>query len=162
MRDIGLQKENCSSLPLHKFRQNLFYSINSDLILIQVSMYVFKNDTEELVFVSCKNPVKSQPNSKFARFVNTESCNYTTVKNDHTVSYDYVGLASNLVGSDIEESCTLNLIAPASMEDKSFFGTNQDPISFEKIHNLLADGFRVGRFTATTALPWGNHFGVSA
>lgn len=147
--DPGLQKGNCSTLPSFRFSQLLASdSYRTDGWFIgQLSLYV-KGDVEELVFVSCKNPVKSESKSKFHRLLDTATCNVSARRFSNNVSdtgdifpYDYVGLASNLAISDIEESCTINVILPTQTDDESL--RKGEDVSFHHIHNLLADGFQV-------------------
>ncbi|CAI9097371.1 OLC1v1033772C1 [Oldenlandia corymbosa var. corymbosa] len=147
--DPGLQKGNCSATPLYpisyRFQSSDFMGPNDiNYLYISLGLYL-SNKTSILVFVSCKNPVNS---SMFHRLVDTASCSasaghFATKRSDsqQMSTHDYVAVGRNLLASDIPESCTVNKIAAALIDDESLLGRTGDDVQFQHIHNLLSDGF---------------------
>ncbi|KAL3497747.1 hypothetical protein ACH5RR_040479 [Cinchona calisaya] len=122
--DPGMQKNNCSTLPLYSFRYRSLASIR---------LY-YGVDTDVVVFVSCKNPVVKTKKSP-PLYVDTAPC-LTAAKDDY--SYNYVVVGKNLVASDIEETCTVLKKFPADLRSLDI---GRENVSFQDIHNLLANGF---------------------
>ncbi|KAL3497736.1 hypothetical protein ACH5RR_040468 [Cinchona calisaya] len=122
--DPGMQKDNCSTLPLYSFSYD---SIES------VPLY-YPVETDPVVFVSCKNPVLKTKKSP-RLYVDTAPC-LTAAKDDY--SYNYVVVGKNLVASDIEETCTVLNIFSA---DLRALDIGRENVSFQDIHNLLANDF---------------------
>ncbi|KAL3497744.1 hypothetical protein ACH5RR_040476 [Cinchona calisaya] len=120
--DSGVQKDNCSTLPL--------YSFSYDTIALP---FHYSVDTVVVVFVSCKNPILKTKNPPL--YVDTSPC-ITAAKDDYL--YNYVVVGKNLVVSDIEETCTVHKIFPA---DLRALDIGRENVSFQEIHNLLANGF---------------------
>ncbi|CAI9097363.1 OLC1v1033765C1 [Oldenlandia corymbosa var. corymbosa] len=148
--DPGLQKGNCSSLPLYPIQHQYLYSAYSDGRNLWLGLRISDEAEDTVVFMSCGNPVKnSQSNSTFHRLIDTASCSasawYFPTKSANT-SHDYVMVGRNLVPYDIPESCTINKILPVQIRDEFLLSNktaDHDDVAFEHIHNLLADGFQL-------------------
>ncbi|XP_027175551.1 LEAF RUST 10 DISEASE-RESISTANCE LOCUS RECEPTOR-LIKE PROTEIN KINASE-like 2.1 isoform X3 [Coffea eugenioides] len=124
--DPGVQKSNCSTLPVYSFKPNDDYYQNQ---VGASTIMEIDPDAGSLVFVSCKNPVKSKYPPLY---VDTASCNITA---NH---YSYVVVGKNVVASDIEESCTVYKTAPVDL--RCLPNVTAGDISFQDIHNLLSNG----------------------
>nr|XP_027070969.1 rust resistance kinase Lr10-like [Coffea arabica] len=137
--DPGVQKNNCSTLPVHPLSPKDDYHQNP------YNDYYFSVETVpdagSLVFVSCKNPVKS----KYPLYVDTASCNITANHFSEMKApsnyYSYVVVGKNVVASDIEESCTVYKILPVDL--RCLPKETAGDISFEDIHNLLSNGLEI-------------------
>ncbi|XP_071911995.1 rust resistance kinase Lr10-like [Coffea arabica] len=134
--DPGVQKNNCSTLPVYPLGYQNPYNNDYNLFLD------IAPDTGWLVFVSCKNPVKS----KYAPLsVDTASCNITANQFSKMKApsnyYSYVVVGKNVVASDIEESCTIYKTAPVDL--RRLPKVSAGDISFQDIHNLLSNGFEI-------------------
>ncbi|XP_027177018.1 putative cysteine-rich receptor-like protein kinase 16 isoform X1 [Coffea eugenioides] len=134
--DPGVQKNNCSTLPVYSFKPNDdFYQKQVGASTI---MYI-DPDAGSLVFVSCQNPVKSKYTPLY---VDTASCNITANQFSKMKApsnyYSYVVVGKNVVASDIEESCTVYKTAPVDL--RCLPNVTTGDISFQDIHNLLSNG----------------------
>nr|XP_027071303.1 LEAF RUST 10 DISEASE-RESISTANCE LOCUS RECEPTOR-LIKE PROTEIN KINASE-like 2.3 [Coffea arabica] len=137
--DPGVQKNNCSTLPVHplspddEYRQNPYNDYYFSVETVP--------DAGSLVFVSCKNPVKS----KYPLYVDTASCNITANHFSEMKApsnyYSYVVVGKNVVASDIEESCTVYKILPVDL--RCLPKETAGDISFEDLHNLLSNGLEI-------------------
>nr|XP_027076286.1 LEAF RUST 10 DISEASE-RESISTANCE LOCUS RECEPTOR-LIKE PROTEIN KINASE-like 2.2 isoform X2 [Coffea arabica] len=135
--DPGVQKNNCSTLPVYPFKPYNQYYQNP------YNEYYFSGktvpDTGWLVFVSCKNPVKSKYHPLY---VDTASCNVTANHFSKMKAppgyYSYVVVGESVVASDIEESCTIYKTAAADL--RCLPNVTAGDISFQDIHNLLSNG----------------------
>ncbi|XP_027175769.1 rust resistance kinase Lr10-like isoform X2 [Coffea eugenioides] len=133
--DPGVQKNNCSTLPLYPFSPYDDYYQHGDY-----RMEIDPHSVHSLVFVSCKNPVKS----KYPLYVDTASCNITA---NH---YSYVVVGKNVVASDIEESCTVYKTVP--VDRRCLPNVTGGDISFQDIHNLLSNGLELSWFLALSSM----------
>ncbi|XP_027074178.1 rust resistance kinase Lr10-like isoform X2 [Coffea arabica] len=134
--DPGVQKNNCSTLPVYSFKPNDdFYQKQVGASTI---MYI-DPDAGSLVFVSCQNPMKSKYTPLY---VDTASCNITANQFSKMKApsnyYSYVVVGKNVVASDIEESCTVYKTAPVDL--RCLPNVTAGDISFQDIHNLLSNG----------------------
>ncbi|XP_027066906.2 LEAF RUST 10 DISEASE-RESISTANCEUS RECEPTOR-LIKE PROTEIN KINASE-like 2.3 [Coffea arabica] len=138
--DPGVQKNNCSTLPVHplspddEYRQNPYNDYYFSVETVP--------DAGSLVFVSCKNPVKSKYPPLY---VDTASCNITAnhfskVKAPSNY-YSYVVVGEIVVASDIEESCTVYKTLPVDL--RFLPDVTAGDISFQDIHNLLSNGLEL-------------------
>ena len=138
--DPGVQKNNCSTLPVYPL------SPDHDYYSASYGMDIDR-DAGWLVFVSCKNRVKL----KSPLYVDTASCNITanhfSKMNAQSDYYSYVVIGKNVVASDIEESCTIHKIVRA---DLRCLPKVTGDISFQDIHNALANGFELSLSTRST------------
>nr|XP_027069555.1 LEAF RUST 10 DISEASE-RESISTANCE LOCUS RECEPTOR-LIKE PROTEIN KINASE-like 2.2 [Coffea arabica] len=136
--DPGVQKNNCSTLPLYPLSPYHYYYQNPyNHFPVEIAP-----DSGSLVFVSCKNPVKS----KYAPlYVDTASCNITANHFSKTKApsnyYSYVVVGESVVASDIEESCTVYKILPVDLQHLP--NVTAGDISFQDIHNLLSNGLEL-------------------
>ncbi|KAL3534324.1 hypothetical protein ACH5RR_002785 [Cinchona calisaya] len=136
--DTGVHKHNCSTLPFYSFSD--FYIYKRQISTNEFQHLYIDQDMDILIFVSCRNPVRS----KSPLYVDTSSCNITEnsfSKVKAPSSYSYVVVGENLVASDIEDSCTINKIVPVQLQ--CLPNITAGDISFEDIHNLLANGFKI-------------------
>ncbi|KAI8031353.1 LEAF RUST 10 DISEASE-RESISTANCE LOCUS RECEPTOR-LIKE PROTEIN KINASE-like 2.1 [Camellia lanceoleosa] len=126
--DVGIQKDDCSVLPLYSLTQNNF----SNYYLY----YLWYADSINLVvFMNCENPVKSP---HYIDNNNRGSCtkgggnSWGSVKGQHL--YVVVG---DLNVSDVADLCTVEMMVPIA----------QPPllmnISFLDVHNAMAYGFEL-------------------
>ncbi|XP_071912440.1 LEAF RUST 10 DISEASE-RESISTANCEUS RECEPTOR-LIKE PROTEIN KINASE-like 2.2 [Coffea arabica] len=136
--DPGVQKNNCSTLPIYPlspYYDNFYYQTGT------IYNMEFDPDAGSLVFVSCKNPVKS----KYPLYVDTASCNITANHFSKMKApsnyYSYVVVGESVVASDIEESCTVYKTAPVDL--RCLPNVSAGDISFQDIHNLLSNGFEI-------------------
>ena len=132
-----MQKDNCSTLPIYSFDE---YTYEKQVGDIRYGRFVdIDPDTSELVFLSCKNPVES----KSPLYIDTASCNITanhlSKMNAQSDYYSYVVIGKNVVASDIE-ACTIHKIVRA---DLRCLPKVTGDISFQDIHNALANGFEI-------------------
>ncbi|XP_027175549.1 LEAF RUST 10 DISEASE-RESISTANCE LOCUS RECEPTOR-LIKE PROTEIN KINASE-like 2.1 isoform X1 [Coffea eugenioides] len=134
--DPGVQKSNCSTLPVYSFKPNDDYYQNQ---VGASTIMEIDPDAGSLVFVSCKNPVKSKYPPLY---VDTASCNITanhfSKMKASSNYYSYVVVGKNVVASDIEESCTVYKTAPVDL--RCLPNVTAGDISFQDIHNLLSNG----------------------
>ncbi|XP_071912645.1 rust resistance kinase Lr10-like [Coffea arabica] len=143
--DPGVQKDNCSTLPIYSFYE---YTYEKQVGDIRYGRFVdIDPNTSELVFLSCKNPVES----KSPLYIDTASCNITanhfSKMNAQSDYYSYVVIGKNVVASAIEESCTIHKIVRA---DLRCLPKVTGDISFQDIHNALANGFELSLSTRST------------
>ncbi|KAL3497746.1 hypothetical protein ACH5RR_040478 [Cinchona calisaya] len=124
--DFGVQRDNCSTLPLSSFNYYNYY----------YDPY-YSVETELAIYVSCKNPVLKTKNSP-TLYVDTSPC-ITATKDD--LMYNYVVVGKNLVASDIQENCTVLKFFPADLRALDIGRRN---VSFQDIHNLLVNGIELG------------------
>nr|XP_027067767.1 uncharacterized protein LOC113693422 [Coffea arabica] len=137
--DPGVQKNNCSTLPVYPLGPhdyNYYYQPGT-----HYGMEI-DPDAGSLVFVSCKNPVKS----KYPLYVDTASCNITANHFSKMKApsnyYSYVVVGETVVASDIKESCTVYKTAPVDL--RCLPNVTAGDISFQDIHNLLSNGLELG------------------
>ncbi|XP_056171166.1 rust resistance kinase Lr10-like isoform X2 [Syzygium oleosum] len=120
--DVGLQKSNCSSLPLHQLMPSNF-SVEED------ERYSIRDGTR-VTFVSCSKQVRSP------LYIDTQPC--ITVNGSYAVI--------NAMASDIEEFCTITmsiLAAEYLQEKRAALSRQNRTISYNYIHNAMADGFNL-------------------
>ncbi|KAF8015309.1 hypothetical protein BT93_H0959 [Corymbia citriodora subsp. variegata] len=131
--DDGLQKGNYSSLP----RYSLAYSNFSDYGPYSGAKFRFSSS---IAFMKCSQPVTS------TSYVDTKPCIKGAYAAD-TVAYfsqskvySYAAQISQV--KEIEDSCTITMMAPASdqiSEREGGFGN----VSYEDLHNIMAEGFNI-------------------
>ncbi|XP_027174806.1 rust resistance kinase Lr10-like [Coffea eugenioides] len=133
--DPGVQKNNCSTLPVYPFYYHNFY----------FDMEIGP-DTGWLVFVSCKNPVKLKYHPLY---VDTASCNVTANHFSKMKAppgyYSYVVVGESVVASDIKESCTVYKKVPVDL--RCLPDVTAGDISFQDIHNLLSNGLELSWYS---------------
>ncbi|XP_027074188.2 LEAF RUST 10 DISEASE-RESISTANCEUS RECEPTOR-LIKE PROTEIN KINASE-like 2.1 isoform X1 [Coffea arabica] len=138
--DPGVQKNNCSTLPVYPSNDNDYYFYQNQVGASTI-MHI-DPDAGSLVFVSCKNPVKSKYPPLY---VDTASCNITANHFSKMKApsnyYSYVVVGKNVVASDIEESCTVYKTAPVDL--RCLPNVTAGDISFQDIHNLLSNGYEI-------------------
>ncbi|XP_027173450.1 rust resistance kinase Lr10-like [Coffea eugenioides] len=136
--DPGVQKNNCSTLPVNPLSpDDDYYQPGAGY-----EMEIDPHHTGSLVFVSCKNPVKSKYPPLY---VDTASCNisanhFSKMKAPSN-NYSYVVVGKNMVASDIEESCTVYKTAPVDL--RCLPNVTAGDVSFQDIHNLLSNGYEI-------------------
>ncbi|XP_027075899.1 LEAF RUST 10 DISEASE-RESISTANCEUS RECEPTOR-LIKE PROTEIN KINASE-like 2.1 [Coffea arabica] len=136
--DPGVQKNNCSTLPVYPlspYYYNNYYQPGAGYDM------EIDPDAGSLVFVSCKNPVKSK---NPPLYVDTASCNIITANQFSKMKapsnyYSYVVVGKKVVASDVEKSCTVYKTAPADLRCLP----NVTDISFQDIHNLMSNGYEI-------------------
>ncbi|KAF8007842.1 hypothetical protein BT93_K1738 [Corymbia citriodora subsp. variegata] len=132
--DVGLQKSNCSSLPLHQLMLSNFSR--------EEERYSILYDARRVTIVSCSKQVRSVSCSKHVRwplYLATEPC--IAINGYH--SYAIISARA----SDIEDFCTITTSIRASdylwnIIIEAFSGNNRT-ISYQDIHNAMADGFNL-------------------
>ncbi|XP_021681701.2 rust resistance kinase Lr10-like [Hevea brasiliensis] len=117
--DVGVQDENCSSLPL--FTLNYFNFSSQD-------PYEPSYISEDVMFVSCESPVES------ADYVDTAPC----VNGNH-YRYALVGI---MAASALEDLCTIDLMSRTSPRGQ--FSIRN--LSYADVHKGLAVGFELSWF----------------
>nr|XP_027069542.1 uncharacterized protein LOC113694845 isoform X2 [Coffea arabica] len=132
--DPGVQKNNCSTLPVNPLSPDDDYYQPDAGYEMEIDP-----DTGSLVFVSCKNPVKSKYHPLY---VDTACCNVTANHFSKMKAppgyYSYVVVGESVVASDIEESCTI--YKTAAVDLRCLPNVTAGDISFQDIHNLLSNG----------------------
>ncbi|KAA8533621.1 hypothetical protein F0562_030945 [Nyssa sinensis] len=119
--DPGIQKGNCSSLPL--------YSLNNHNFSCRDPYGPFYG--ESVVFVNCENPVKSR------LYTDTTSC-FDEITSSNRKRHSYV-LVGDVRVSDVADFCSVDMmVVPSSSLSK-----NHGNLSFSDIHNELAYGFEL-------------------
>nr|XP_027073041.1 uncharacterized protein LOC113697564 [Coffea arabica] len=136
--DPELQKNNCSTIPLYS-NVYPFFSYSDFMLHYGDNQMLF-------VMVTCKKPVVAP------LYVDTAPC--VTAKElsnlegaESNYSYVVVGKrASDLVASDIEETCTIHKVMYSRFQHFLIDSTRN--ISFKDIHDAMASGFELeyGRY----------------
>ncbi|KAF8041342.1 hypothetical protein BT93_A0064 [Corymbia citriodora subsp. variegata] len=123
--DVGLQKSNCSSLPLHQLTPYNF-SYVEDYYSYHYAYGM------RVTIVSCSKQVRSP------LYINTEPCIITKGYHSYAVIDAYA--------SNIEDFCTIttSILAAYYLRDKieALTGKNRT-ISYNNIHNVMAGGFNL-------------------
>ncbi|KAL7183634.1 hypothetical protein ACSBR2_025927 [Camellia fascicularis] len=136
--DLGIQRNSCSSLPLHSLTPHNFTS--------GVDPYgAYWN--EFAAFVSCEKPVKSPLYIDTSSNISTPaSCEIKgeAVSSSSAKKHSYVLVGSyySLSWSAVEDLCSVDMVFPArksKLPDGSFVERNIT--SLLEVHNALADGF---------------------
>ncbi|XP_027173748.1 LEAF RUST 10 DISEASE-RESISTANCE LOCUS RECEPTOR-LIKE PROTEIN KINASE-like 2.3 [Coffea eugenioides] len=139
--DPGVQKNNCSTLPVYPLQRNDYYYQPGAGYDMEIDA-----DIGSLVFVSCKNPVKSK---NPPLYVDTASCNITANHFSKVKAppgyYSYVVVGESVVASDIKESCTVYKKVPVDL--RCLPDVTAGDISFQDIHNLLSNGLELSWYS---------------
>ncbi|KAF8015294.1 hypothetical protein BT93_H0946 [Corymbia citriodora subsp. variegata] len=126
--DVGLQKSNCSSLPLYPSVPSIF-SDGEDEIYYMVNDWPY-GPTVWVTILSCSKQVR------FPSYINTEPCIVT--KGYHSYAL------GNVMASEIEDFCTITTSIPVgnySWDNIAAFSRKNLTISYNDIHSVMADGF---------------------
>jgi len=118
--DVGLQEGNCSSLPLHQLMPPNFSDEDHERF--------FSSYGTKVTIVSCSKQVRSR------LCIKTKPCILTEGYYSHAVIFAWA--------SNIEDSCTItrSIYAAEYLLYKAFSYENPT-ISYNDIHNAMADGF---------------------
>ncbi|XP_030466525.1 rust resistance kinase Lr10-like [Syzygium oleosum] len=131
--DVGLQKSNCSSLPLHQLMTSNFNGEDYEQYYISGGARV--------TIVSCSKQVRSP---SYPLYIATEPC---IAINGY---YSYAVIEAK--ASDIEDFCTITMSTMAAFylweleylqEERAPWFRENRPISYNDIHNVMADGFNL-------------------
>ncbi|KAJ8775220.1 hypothetical protein K2173_020224 [Erythroxylum novogranatense] len=135
--DTCVQKDNCSSLPLYPLTQHLLDSSNmSDL---------YSENTEELVFVRCVNPVAQDYFEYYwmRSYEYISFCNYSashSLKNE----YSYVVVSwENIRVSDLENLCRIEKTMLHTTWDYKSLLSNRHNLTYKDVHDSLLFGFQL-------------------
>ncbi|KAJ8775279.1 hypothetical protein K2173_020283 [Erythroxylum novogranatense] len=137
--DIGVQKDDCSSLPRHSLTWNL---LSSSYMYISLLRYY-----ENLVFVRCVNPVAQDVRYSSdlldrVQYVDTSSCNYSSSHSLHG-EYSYVILGSYLTVSDLEDSCRVEKMMLSAISNMKSLLSNRNNLTYKDVHDSLLFGFQL-------------------
>uniref|UniRef100_A0A5B7ALL0 Protein kinase domain-containing protein n=1 Tax=Davidia involucrata TaxID=16924 RepID=A0A5B7ALL0_DAVIN len=149
--DPGLDKDNCSSFPLHSLNYYDFpyttysylYSYNDPLVFISCTAHV--NSTLYVDTAFCSKNTSSSNSALSSLQKTTSSSNYSTLSSLQNHSYVVSGDMFRL--SDLEDSCTIGVTAWASSQGQSpreIIGSN----SLSDIHDRLLYGFELSWYNA--------------
>ncbi|XP_056171250.1 rust resistance kinase Lr10-like isoform X2 [Syzygium oleosum] len=131
--DVGLKKSNCFSLPLHQLMSSNFSGDYNEQYYISGGARV--------TIVSCSKQVRSP---SYALYIATEPC---IAINGY---YSYAVIEAK--ASDIEDFCTITMSTMAAFylgeleylqEERAPWFRENRPISYNDIHNAMADGFNL-------------------
>ncbi|CAI9097369.1 OLC1v1033771C1 [Oldenlandia corymbosa var. corymbosa] len=144
------RKGNCSTPPLHSFQRSFRTLYGRGHLDVRLDL-VLSDETHVLVFISCENPVTNPESnsSTFHRLVEMNApCHAASAlyfaNNHDSNSNNYVVVGRNVLLSDIPESCAVNKILPAKIQDaESHLITTGDDVEFQHIHDILTDGFEL-------------------
>ncbi|KAL3715086.1 hypothetical protein ACJRO7_006906 [Eucalyptus globulus] len=120
--DIGLQKSNCSSLPLHQLMPSNFSVEEHERYSIHYGTRV--------TILSCSKPVRHP------LYIDTKPC--------IPINGSYAVISA--MASDIEHFCTITTSIPAAeylWEKRTELSRENRTISYNYIHNAMADGFNL-------------------
>ncbi|KAF8041343.1 hypothetical protein BT93_A0065 [Corymbia citriodora subsp. variegata] len=122
--DVGLQKSNCSSLPLHQLMLSNFSR--------EEERYSIRGDAHSVTIVSCSKQVRSP------LYLATEPC--IAINSYHSFAI------ISAQASDIEDFCTITTSIRAAdylWNITEALSWNNRTISYQDIHNVMADGFNL-------------------
>ncbi|XP_056171251.1 rust resistance kinase Lr10-like [Syzygium oleosum] len=131
--DVGLQKSNCSSLPLHQLMRSNFSGEDDEHYYISYRTSV--------TIVSCSKQVRSPI---YPLYIATEPC----IAINGFYSYAVIDAEA----SDIEDFCTITTSTWAAdylweleylQEKRAPWFRENRPISYNDIHNAMTDGFNL-------------------
>ncbi|PON96845.1 GPCR kinase [Trema orientale] len=144
--DPGVQKGNCSSLPLFSLSGYNFSTYGSYMLHQwnqEGTQYVVLSKT--VIFMSCEKPVKSHV------YIDAGSC--SNGGSGGTLSqpkrHSYVLVNGSLSVSDMVDSCGVEVMALVPELGKN----DSNASSFMDIHDELANGFELSWSPGTTPLP---------
>ncbi|CAL5401435.1 unnamed protein product [Camellia sinensis] len=143
--DVGIQRNNCSSLPLHSLtRHNFTHKVDP-----YADPYDAHNWNELAVFVSCEKQVKSHLYIDTTSNISTAFCENRggggggggEVSSSSLKKHSYVLIGSylSLSWSDVLNLCSVDAAFPTRNPDRSF--RQRNITSLLEVHNILADGF---------------------
>ncbi|XP_056165126.1 LEAF RUST 10 DISEASE-RESISTANCE LOCUS RECEPTOR-LIKE PROTEIN KINASE-like 2.8 [Syzygium oleosum] len=123
--DDGLQKGNCSSLPHY-----LFVPSNFSYLDPHQSFYI-NRPVMSVAFVKCSQPVAS------ALYVDTKPC-------VDGAYFAYAVHGFNLQARDIEDSCTITMMAFTTYNTPRWEGNQYNQsLSYKDLHNTMVRGFNL-------------------
>ncbi|CAL5405279.1 unnamed protein product [Camellia sinensis] len=153
--DVGIQGNNCSSLPLHSLTHRNFSKIVGPI------NYVIGNSESFVALVSCEKPVKSPLCINTTSNISTAFCenkgggggggggeggvrgsssskkhSYVLVGN-HSPDWSDVERRYSLDWSDVANLCSVDMLFPTGLPD----GRLRNMTSLLEVHNALAAGF---------------------
>ncbi|XP_028059798.1 rust resistance kinase Lr10-like isoform X1 [Camellia sinensis] len=139
--DVGIQRNNCSSLPLH--------SLTPDNFTETLGPIHYNIDSELVALVSCEKPVKSPLYIDVTSNISTAFCENKGGQggggeggvrgSSSSKKHSYVLVRSNcsLDWSDVANLCSVDMLFPT----RSFQLPDGRLRNMTSIHNALADGF---------------------
>ncbi|XP_056160161.1 LEAF RUST 10 DISEASE-RESISTANCE LOCUS RECEPTOR-LIKE PROTEIN KINASE-like 2.8 isoform X2 [Syzygium oleosum] len=138
--DDGLQKDNFSSLPHHSLLGNWdTYTRHSSNSYYKGSQ---SNSPSTLVIVNCSKPI----NSSF--YISTSPCIEGSYSSNTSLYWNLYALP-NPIASDVRDVCTIHGWTWVSY----YFGgekqINSNSYNYERIHNIMADGFVLDFYSTT-------------
>ncbi|XP_027070515.2 rust resistance kinase Lr10-like [Coffea arabica] len=115
--DPGVQKNNCSSLPLYSITHYSYNPLHPP------------EPHDSIILVSCKRPIDSP------LYIDTSPC--LTAKD----FYSYVVFGNDLMASNIEETCTIYKTITSQFQNSLDVETRN--ISYRDVHDMMASGFEL-------------------
>ena len=136
--DAVVQKDNCSSVPLHSVNASIFNTAfpyrRIESVLKDQIFYVDDYSNHKIVLLSCKKPLTNS-----SLFIDTKSCangSHLLAAEKKPGRHNYSYVASNdATVSDLAESCSVELMGISA---KSCTGPN---CTYSEIHDMIAYGF---------------------
>ncbi|GMN44423.1 hypothetical protein TIFTF001_013614 [Ficus carica] len=124
--DSGIQKDDCSSLPLHSLTPNTFSGQRPEISNLQDLIFRSPDfsSNSEIIFLSCEKPLHNS-----SMFISTQPCINGSIlakKRSYSSSRHYHSYVASkdVMVSDLEESCSVDFMAmsakPISVKDKVF------------------------------------------
>ncbi|GMP24776.1 hypothetical protein CsSME_00001929 [Camellia sinensis var. sinensis] len=142
--DVGIHKDDCSSLPLHSLTDHNFSN----------SYQYYLSYASPVVFMNCENPVTSP---LYIDNNNRGSCTKGGGNSSGSVKgqYLYVVVGGELKSSDVADLCTVEMMVPIAQPLLSMSSENRGNISFLDFHNAMAYGFELD----VSSYYFGSYFG---
>ncbi|KAI8006567.1 hypothetical protein LOK49_LG07G00242 [Camellia lanceoleosa] len=142
--DVGIQRNNCSYLPLHSLTP---HNIDNE---VSPTLYSIDSDSESFVaLVSCEKPVKSPLYIDTTSNISTAFCEnrgrgggeggVRGSPSSKKHSYVLVGSDNYLDWSDVANLCSVDMLFPTRLRLPD--GRLRNMTSLLEVHNALADGF---------------------
>ncbi|GMP24791.1 hypothetical protein CsSME_00001941 [Camellia sinensis var. sinensis] len=152
--DVGIQKDDCSSLPLHSLTYDNSFQNPYSL------WYAYASGP--VVFMNCENPVKSP------LYIHN-ICSKGRGNSSGSVKGQYLYVAlGDLNVSDVADLCTVEMMVPIPQPLLSMRSENRGNISFLAVHDAMAYGFEIyfnsyygsyfGNYYFRNCLPHGSSF----
>lgn len=151
IKDIGIQKNNCSSIPHYSLSQSNFSNVDGKdpyspgRVIKGENVCTFPGPlSKAVIFLGCHNPVKSNPD-----YIDTTPCDIVS-EFEHLNpflgkprKYIYVMSGSYLSVSNVEDSCGVERMALIRSSHDHYEEIRSSNISYIDIHNELSYGFEI-------------------